>query len=409
MTSGVLYVTYDGLLEPLGRSQVVPYALGLGERGHAVHVLSFEKERGAAVAADTRALAERLRRSGVAWRPLTYHKRPALPATLYDVARAIAVGGALVRRHGLAIVHARSYVAALVALTLKRLMGTRFIFDMRGFWPDERVDGGLWTAGSRLYRTVKRLERVYLERADHVITLTDAARAEIERLELRRAGSPPVTVIPTCVDLEHFRPAPARAWRHAAPTLVYSGSLGTWYRLDAMMTFFRALARRAPGARFLILTLSAAELVTAAARHAGVDPGALEVKAATYAEMPARLTDGDAGIVLSVPSWANKARCPTKLGELLACGLPAVVSRGLGDSDALVERERVGVVVDSLDEAALGRAADALLRLLDEPDLAARCRATATRHFALTEGVRRYDGVYAALGAPTAPVAVRVS
>jgi glycosyltransferase involved in cell wall biosynthesis len=408
MRSGVLHITYDGLLEPLGRSQVASYALGLGERGHPVHLLSFEKARGSAATAEARALAERLRRAGVAWRPLAYHRRPAVPATLYDAGRAIAVGGALVRRHRLTIVHARSYVAALVALTLKELLGTRFLFDMRGFWADERVDAGLWTAGSVLYRAVKRLERAYLDRADHVVTLTDAARAELKGLETGRVG-PPVTVIPTCVDLDHFRPPAGRPYRgqgSGAFTLVYSGSLGTWYRLDAMMGLFRALTRRIPGARFLVLTPSSAEPVKAAARAAGVEPGAVEVRAASYAEMPAQLVAGDAGIMLSTPSWANKARCPTKLGELLACGLPVVASRGLGDSDVLLERERVGVAVDGLGDSAFERAADALLTLREEPGLAERCRRTAERHFALTEGVRRYASVYERLAEGAGPVAV---
>jgi hypothetical protein len=39
----VLYVTYDGLLDPLGSSQVVPYVLGLAARGVEIDVLSFEK------------------------------------------------------------------------------------------------------------------------------------------------------------------------------------------------------------------------------------------------------------------------------------------------------------------------------------------------------------------------------
>src|SRR5262245_48131003 len=39
----VIYVSYDGALDPLGASQVVPYLLGLAERGVAVTLVSFEK------------------------------------------------------------------------------------------------------------------------------------------------------------------------------------------------------------------------------------------------------------------------------------------------------------------------------------------------------------------------------
>ena len=39
----VLYLSYDGALEPLGQSQVVPYLVGLAARGAAITLVSFEK------------------------------------------------------------------------------------------------------------------------------------------------------------------------------------------------------------------------------------------------------------------------------------------------------------------------------------------------------------------------------
>jgi len=38
-----LYITYDGLLDPLGKSQILPYILGLSEAGYQFTILSFEK------------------------------------------------------------------------------------------------------------------------------------------------------------------------------------------------------------------------------------------------------------------------------------------------------------------------------------------------------------------------------
>jgi hypothetical protein len=39
-----LFLTYDGLLSPLGQGQILPYLRGLQERGHAIHILSFEHD-----------------------------------------------------------------------------------------------------------------------------------------------------------------------------------------------------------------------------------------------------------------------------------------------------------------------------------------------------------------------------
>ena len=79
----VVYVTYDGLLNQLGATQVLPYVEGLADRGVAFTLISFEKrERDSA---DARAaLAQRLAARRIRWIPLRYRKRPRVPATLLD-------------------------------------------------------------------------------------------------------------------------------------------------------------------------------------------------------------------------------------------------------------------------------------------------------------------------------------
>src|SRR5258706_1637339 len=107
MPARVLYVSYDGALEPLGHSQVVAYVDGLAQRDAAsITLLSYEKPADLKDAARVGALRARLARSGVRWVPLTYHKRPSLLATLFDIAVGVVRGAALVRRDGLTIVHA---------------------------------------------------------------------------------------------------------------------------------------------------------------------------------------------------------------------------------------------------------------------------------------------------------------
>src|SRR5690606_9927852 len=135
------------------------------------------------------------------------HKRLSLLATLWDIAVGTA-GWRLVRRHGLGIVHARSYVPRTMALLVKGLTGAKFVFDMRGFWVDERVDGGLWKRGGILYRGGKWVERKLLRSADHVVSLTHAGVREMRGFGYLQERMPPMTVIPTCADLDRFRPLP---------------------------------------------------------------------------------------------------------------------------------------------------------------------------------------------------------
>ena len=137
------------MCDPLGGSQVLPYLAGLTTLGHNVTLISFEKpERGAEELA---AIGRQCIDAAIAWHPLRYHKRPPLFSSMYDVRRMRAQAERLHRSEHFDLVHCRSYLTALVGLRMKRRFGVPFIFDMRGFWPDERVDGGIWKLSSPVY------------------------------------------------------------------------------------------------------------------------------------------------------------------------------------------------------------------------------------------------------------------
>lgn len=391
----IAYVSYDGALEPLGRSQVVPYVIGMARAGLPLMLVSFEKPRDygtpAAPSDAARALAAELAAARVHWIPRRYHKRPALPATLWDVVTGVATLLRLRAFDGLRVVHARGYVAGLMAWLLKKTTGTAFVFDMRGFWPEERVDGGMWSPASRIYRVVKVLEARFLRDADHIVVLTDRARDALHRRGVRR----PVTVVPTCVDLARFQPAAARP---AGLTFVYTGSLGTFYALDAMLAFLGRARAREPRACLRLVTRESGPVVDVVLAAAGLGREAVSIEAVEHGKVPGVLGAASVGLAFYRPGVSHDGRCPTKAGEYLACGLPIVVTSGIGDMDRLVTEHRVGVVVDGLTEGAYERALDELEKLVLEPELSARCRALAETHFSLRGGIDRFVALHRSLG-----------
>jgi hypothetical protein len=164
----VLYISYDGLLEPLGYSQVYEYLRVLA-KAHEIFLITFEKAADWQDAARCEALRKEVEAAGIRWHPLRYHKRPTVPATFWDIAVGMAVGFALVLKHRIELIHARSYVPSLIALWLKKVFKSKFLFDMRGFWADEKVDARSWSEAGALYRITKRLEKSLLLNADVVV------------------------------------------------------------------------------------------------------------------------------------------------------------------------------------------------------------------------------------------------
>lgn len=381
-----VYVSYDGALDPLGSSQVVPYVLGLAA-GVRMTLVSFEKEARWDAAASRERMRARLEAAGVAWRPLRYHARPRLPATAWDVARGARTIRAAVRESQATIVHCRGDVA-MTMVRAARLTRARVLYDVRGLFADERVEAGSWARGGMVDRMVRRAEAANLRRADGIVTLTAAAR---DVLASRRPAMPPHRVIPTCADTRVFRPR--AAGETADYSVLYSGSLGGWYLTAEMVAFARA-ASEAMGAKAMFLTPH-----VEAARRAGADESWADVREAHPEEVPAWLRRAQAAFFFITPSPAKRASCPTKFAEALATGIPVVANRGVGDLDEVIAAHRVGVLVDGFSSADYARALADLATLLRDDRTGARCRELAESRYGLASAVGTYHGLYREISA----------
>jgi len=127
----ILYISYDGLADPLGRSQILPYLSRLSERGHRITILSCEKPY--RMDTDEKEIRKLCDRARIAWHPLPYHKNPPILSSIFDAAALRRTAFRLHRKDVFDVVHCRSYIPASVGLALKRRFGTKLLFDMRGF------------------------------------------------------------------------------------------------------------------------------------------------------------------------------------------------------------------------------------------------------------------------------------
>jgi glycosyltransferase involved in cell wall biosynthesis len=392
----VLYVCYLSLEDPLVHSQVVAYLEGLAERGHTVHLMTFEPRL---PRARSRELEEGLRRRGIAWHRRRYHKRPSLPATAFDVIAGGFAAARLVRRHRLDAIHARNHMPAAMALIAAQLARLRLIFDLRGLMAEEYVDAAHWKRGGVPYRLTRWVQRAALRRADGLVTLTEAVRPHLGET----GAAPEATfVIPCCADVERIASrsgerAVARAELGIGerPTMVYVGKLTGWY-MEREMADFVAVARRAePELLFLVVTQAdPAPILRELDRH-GIGPADRRTLRAEPDEIGRYLAAADAGLSFVKPCFSKISSSPTKIGEYLAAGLPVVSTAGIGDVDALLRDNRVGALVGDLSTEGYEAALAALRELRADPGLRQRCAGVAQRQLSLREvGIPRYDALY---------------
>lgn len=387
-----IYMCYDGVLEPLGESQVVAYLEILAD-AYDIHLITFEKPADTARDDLMQKMAARLGAAGITWHARRYHKRPKILSTLWDMGGAMLLAARLARRHDARVLHARSILCAAMLYPAKLVGRGRFIVDIRGFWADERADGKLIRANGPVYYVLKLLEKTMLRHADHVVTLTRASVPFLRDDPRLGQTKAPITVIPTCADLDLFLPSqdevPARPL-----TIGYVGQIGTWYMLDEMLALFAAIRRHRPDARLLIVNKNQQDMIRTALERTGIEPGMFEIAASNRNEMPAQIRRMDAGMALIRPFFSKIASAPTKLAEYLGCGVPVIGNAGCGDMVRIIEEDGVGIAMADTGPEAIEAAARELLERLRDPALSARCVASARRHFALDEGAARYRVIY---------------
>src|SRR2546429_9214499 len=121
----VLYISYNGMLDPLGQSQVLPYLRELAKQGVHFTLLSFERAGAFETGGRNRcaALKRQLAEANIEWHWLRYHQKPSIPATMYDLIAGTRCAEKLARRNAIEVVHARSHIPATIGLRLKRRLG----------------------------------------------------------------------------------------------------------------------------------------------------------------------------------------------------------------------------------------------------------------------------------------------
>ena len=398
----ILYISYDGMTDPLGQSQVLPYLVQLSKAGHQFTLLSFEKKL--RYQKEGKVIEKVCASAGIRWQPLFFTKNPPILSKIYDRWQMRRKANQLHRIHQFDMIHCRSYIAAEMGLSLKKKTGVKFLFDMRGFWADEKVDGGQWNQKSSFFRSVyryyKKKEKEFLLQADAVISLTQAAKDEL--LKQRPYERLIIDVIPCCADLEHFnynrtndeeRKNLGRQLRIAESkkVITYLGSVGGWYMTKEMFSFVKCLLEVYPDFVMLVLTKDEPDWVKTEALQQGIPADKLVITTAPRERMPLYISLSHCSIFFIRPTYSKMASSPTKHAELMGMGVP-VICNDIGDTGTIIDQTKTGIIVKEFSEAEYNLQVKRLDEVLAIPQ--EYIRQSAFRYFDLDAGVSNYLKVY---------------
>lgn len=403
-----IFVTNNGLADHIGIAQVLPYLSGLAAQGHAIEIISVEN----AEKWDTLGQSVRttLTDSGIGHYPIRRGEGLAGKLQRY------AIPGMMDRRLAERIrafrpnlLHCRSYMPLGPVMKQAGLAAIPFVFDMRGFWVDQRIEQGAWRANSLSGRVqighFRRLEAEAVRQAAQIVTLTDDAAAVVRKMP--DYGSAPITTVPCSVDQDTFtfsQSARARLRGELGiaedrPVLAYLGSASPLYRMDLVYRTFSAFRQAGHNPCLLMIGNHDPEAHRQSAAATGIEiPGdAIRCRLVAHNEVPAMLSAADIGMSYIISTPSSLGVSATKVGEYLACGLPVLSNRGIGDIERIIEQDRNGYVLPDESDASL---ADCVRTVSDAmPFDRSAIKEKARPYFSLEKAVQSYDRIYRELAA----------
>lgn len=356
----ILFLSYDGITDALGQSQILPYLKGLSKLGFKIHVISAEKKFD-----NFNRVNYELLENDINWYPVKYYKSPPVLSTIWDLYKIFKQTKKIIKNFPVKIIHCRGYITSIVGLKYKKKYNTGFLFDMRGFYADERSEGGLWNTNNffylKIYNWFKKKEKEFLNNADYIISLTNKGKEIICDNILKKQLSN-IEIIPCCVDTQKFdfnkfddlsikNIKKELNITDEAIVFTYLGSIGTWYLLDEMLMLFNEIYKQNNNSILLFISNALPDIIEKAILKNNCNKSSIIITIKPSDIVPKYLSVSDWGLFFIKPVFSKKASSPTKLAEFLAMGIPVITNKGIGDVDDFIETNNAGILVSNFTDS----------------------------------------------------------
>jgi glycosyltransferase involved in cell wall biosynthesis len=257
------------------------------------------------------------------------------------------------------ILHCHGEAGAYLGLLARKEIGRDIplISDLRGLVSQESLlcgkEGNLiknFLFNLRAYE-FQKIEDYVVRESDFIFCVSRNFKQYLQRVY--RVSPDKIAVVPSLVDTKLFFFNPeVRARKRKELSIekrivfVYTGSTVKWQLPEVTVALFKKIKDMISEAFLLFLTNN---ISLARKYFNGIDDKDYLVISVPYREVPTYLNAADMGILLREKNLVNRVASPIKFGEYLSCGLPVIISSGIGDTEEIIEQHGIGKLIDLKD------------------------------------------------------------
>lgn len=336
-----LYISFDGLSDPLGQSQIIPYLEKI-KLSNSVKVFTMEKKK----LKKNYFINKKIKCHNITF---SYSQNKFKKIINYINFFFFIVK--LTTGYKINIIHCRGFLPALYGSIIAKFKKSKIIYDMRGFWIDEKVDNGSLNKNTIMGRIVfiylKKIENYIIRNSNVIVVLTDKAKKHIIKNFNRKNH---IFVIPCSVDYEKFNYLNFKKKNNFkkklglyqnGKTIIYIGSYGKYYMTQEMLKIFKYFKRKLKNFNFLVVTNQKSLFKKDYRKHKEI-----KIINSNWNKIPNYLSIADISFCLIKPTFAKIASTPTKASESLSMGVPIITNKKIGDYEQIIKKEKIGCLLD---------------------------------------------------------------
>ncbi len=386
----ILYISYDGILDPIGESQILSYLEKLCN-DFDFYLITFEKKNKLNTNVH-RKIKSRVKQSDIKWYNLRYHKQPAILSTLYNIFRGMIIAFFIIFFSKINIVHVRSYIPGLIVLPIKKIINFKLIFDMRGLWVDEKLDRAGWRKKDLKYIFFKYIEKKLLLISDSIICLTyESIKILINKFpEIKRKN---IYQTFTCSDDQIFRPLHNK---RINPSIVFGhfGSVDTAYNIEIIFKFLDILLKIDQNIKLIILNEDKHDYLFKLKNKYQINDKNIEVKSVNRYQLNEEINKVDICIFFAKINFSIKASFPTKISEVLLAGKPIICNNFNDEILKLLSRHKIGIIHDFDFSKNQSSIYEEINNLISDENIILKCRKVAKKELSFSQSIKLYKNIY---------------
>lgn len=296
------------------------------------------------------------------------------------------------KKHDLVITVAPSFQLGLLAVLYKKLRGAQFLYHIQDLQIEAARDLQM-IRSDKLINMLFGVERYILKRADVVSSISDGMMQRISQKIPKN-----VQFFPNWVDTSLFYPVDDKAalkqeygFRPEDKVILYSGAIGEKQGLEAILHTAKAMRNR-PDLKFVVCGSGPYKSRLEAMAEQLELENVIFYPIQPFEKFNRFLNMADVHLVIQ-KAGASDLVMPSKLSTILAVGGLALVTANPGSGlHALVDRYRMGILVNAEDQQALNEGV-ALAVSSESAGITNNARAYAAEHLAISGVMGRFEAI----------------